>query len=266
MNKTWIYEQTERNVLQWDDSMETHYPESSQWLRNPDEYFVKLCKECNYLDAVKLINWSKFLEKNCKVMDMGCGGGWLSGYLSTFEPVGVIYALDSSKRFLTDLVPQMANKMGGSPEKIVTIQGLFTPLLFQNASLNVVVASSSLHHAESLEGVLKEARRVLKKNGFLFILNETPSPWLRFAWSLTKGFVKIMMKVIGRDYVSASPFISACGHLNNPYLGDKDYPLWYWKEAIRHAGFSIVEVVNTGLPTVKGRSGASLTHFVCKAT
>jgi ubiquinone/menaquinone biosynthesis C-methylase UbiE len=265
MNKTWIHEQTESNVLQWDGAMEKHYPESTKWLRNSDDYFVRLCQECNYLEAVKLIDWKSYLDKGSHILDMGCGGGWLTAYLSAFESVGTIYALDSSKRFLTDLVPHIVNKMGGRQEKIVTVQGLFTPLLFQGASLNLVVASSALHHAESLEGVLQEARRVLKKDGLLFILNETPSPYLRFLLACMLGFARIMKKLVIRNYESTSPSISACGYLNNPYLGDKSYPLWYWKEAISRAGFSIVEIVDTGLPTVKNTRGINLTHFICKA-
>lgn len=265
MNKTWIYEQTEFNVLQWDKSMETHYPESGKWLRNPDDYFVRLCQECNYLDAVKRIDWNSYLGKDAQVLDMGCGGGWLAAFLSTFESVGTLYALDSSRRFLSDLMPHVIKKMGGRPEKIVPIEGLFTPLLFEDGSLDVVAASSALHHADSLEGVLKEARRVLKKGGMLFILNESPRSWLRYVAWLTVAFARILKKVIACKYESASPAISACGFLYDPYLGDKSYPLWYWKEAIKRSGFSLIEVANTGLPTVKGSQGAALTHFVCKA-
>lgn len=266
MNKTWIYEQTEFNVLQWDNSLETHYPESGRWLRNPDDYFVRLCQECNYLDAVKLIDWNSYLDKNSQILDMGCGGGWLTGYLSKFESVSKIYALDSSRRFLSNLLPQVAKIMEGRPEKIEAIEGMFTPLLFQDASLNMVVASSALHHADSLEGVLKEARRVLKTDGLLFILNETPRPWFRYILSLTVAFAKIIKKVIARDYESTSPSISSCGFLYDPYLGDKSYPLWYWKEAIKRSGFSIIEIADTGLPTVKGKRGTGLTHFICKVS
>lgn len=266
MNKTWIYEQTEFNVLQWDNSLETHYPESGRWLRNPDDYFVRLCQECNYLDAVKLIDWNSYLDKNSQILDMGCGGGWLTGYLSKFESVSKIYALDSSRRFLSNLLPQVAKIMEGRPEKIEAIEGMFTPLLFQDASLNMVVASSALHHADSLEGVLKEARRVLKTDGLLFILNETPRPWFRYILSLTVAFAKIIKKVIARDYESTSPSISSCGFLYDPYLGDKSYPLWYWKEAIKRSGFSIIEIADTGLPTVKGKRSTGLTHFICKVS
>jgi SAM-dependent methyltransferase len=266
MHKTWIHEQTERNISQWDNVREIYYPNSSEHLRDPRKYVTKLCQECNYLDAVKLIDWQSYLDNGWQILDMGCGGGWLSGYLSTFEPVGTIYALDSSRYCISNLVIHVAKEMGGKPEKIVPIEGLFAPLLLQANSLNVVCASSALHHAENLENVLKEARRVLKKDGLLFILNETPRPWLRYALSLTLCFVKIMRKVIIRDYESASPSISACGYLYDPYLGDKSYPLWYWKEAIRRSGFSLVEVIDTGLPTIKGDRGAGLTHFICRAS
>jgi SAM-dependent methyltransferase len=265
MNKTWIYEQTEHNVLQWDGALETHYPESSSWLRNPDEYFARLCRECNYLDAVKKIDWNVYLKDGFQVLDMGCGGGWLTGYLSKFKSVSTIYALDSSRRFLTNFLPQVTRIMEGRPEKIEPIEGLFTPLLFQNASLDMVVASSAFHHADSLEGVLKEARRVLKADGLLFILNETPRPWFRYILRLAVAFAGIIKKMIVRDYESSSPSISSCGFLYDPHLGDKSYPLWYWKEAIRRSGFTIVEIADTGLTTVKGKPGATLTHFICKA-
>ncbi|MBK9161529.1 MAG: class I SAM-dependent methyltransferase [Nitrosomonadales bacterium] len=265
MNKTWIYEQTERNVLQWDGAMETHYPESGSWLRDPDAYFNRLCGDCNYLDAVKLIDWNAYLKNDSRILDVGCGGGWLAGYLSGFEAVSTIYALDSSRRFLSDLLPQVTRIMNGNAEKIETIEGMFTPLLFQDASLDMVVASSALHHADSLEGVLREIRRVLKKDGLLLILNETPRPWLRYVLSLAVAFARMIGKAIAREYERTSPSISSSGFLYDPLLGDKSYPSWYWQEAIRRSGFSLVEVVNTGLPTVKGDRGAGLTHFICRA-
>jgi len=266
MNKLWIHEQTAFNVRQWDNAKETYYPESSKYLRNPHEYVRLFCQECNNFEAAKLINWSKYLEKSSQILDIGCGGGWLAGYLSTFESVNTIYALDSCKRLLAELVPNVAKLMRGNPEKIIPIEGLFTPLLLKDGSLDAVIAASSLHHADNLENVLTEIRRALKKGGVLFIINETPRSGLRYLLSITWAFAKIVKKVVVRNYESSSPFISASGYLYDPYLGDKSYPLWYWKEALRRSGFSIIEVMNTGLPTVKGKRGASLTHFICKAT
>lgn len=264
MHKSWIYEQTEFNVNQWDYAMEKHYPETGKWLRNPDDYFVRVCQECNYLNAVELIDWNKYINNNCQILDMGCGGGWLSGFLTRFENTKLIYAMDSSKRFLTELVPQVVTKMNGNLEKIVTIQGLFTPLLYEDASMDVVVASSAFHHAESLEVVLKEVRRVLKKNGVLIILNETPRSWLRYIISIFLALIKILKKSIMKNYTSISPAVSSSGYLYDPFLGDRSYPLWYWKDAIKCSKFSIEEIIDTKMSTVKGLPGISLKHIICK--
>lgn len=266
MNETWIYKQTELNVLQWDNAMEKHYPEVSEWIHNSNKYYVKLCEECNYLDSVKLIDWPFYLgESHFKVLDMGCGGGWLTGFLSEFESIHSIYALDSSKYFLSHLLPEVIEKMNGKIDKVIPIEGLFTPILFEDHSLDVVVASSALHHADSLEVVLKEAKRVIKKDGLLFILNETPDSWMHHIARVSWYFIRILKKTIFCNYVSVSPSLSASGLLYDPYLGDKSYPLWYWKDAIRSSGFSIEDIVRTKLSTVKGLKGPELVHFVCRA-
>jgi ubiquinone/menaquinone biosynthesis C-methylase UbiE len=264
MNEKWIYSQTEQNVQQWDNTMEHYYPESSVWLRDSKKYYERLCEQCNYLDAVKLINIEMYMQTNSRVLDMACGGGWLTGYLANFDKVEVVYAMDSSMHFLDNILPEIVNIMGPHKEKVKTIQGLFTPLLLEDESMDVVVASSALHHAENLESVLYEVRRVLKPNGVLLILNETPNSYLRFVLAATFSFMKIFYKILLKNYVKISPSISASGYLNNPYLGDKSYPLWYWKEAIIRAGFRIQDIVNTNLPTVKNTKSMGLTHFVCK--
>jgi ubiquinone/menaquinone biosynthesis C-methylase UbiE len=266
MNKNWIHEQTELNISQFDKAMEASSPESRTYLYDPKAYFERIAEQCNYLDAIKLVAWSSYLGKDCSVLDLGCGGGWLTGHLSTFEFVNTIYALDSSKHFLLDMMPKIVVLMDGKSEKIIPIEGLFTPLLFEDDSLDAVVASSVLHHADSLEGMLKEIKRVLKKDGMLFVLNETPSWGIRYTLSITKAFIKIFTDALFSNYKSISPSISSCGYLYDPTLGDRVYPLWYWKEAIKHSGFSIVENIDSGLPTVKNKKGLSLVHFVCRAT
>jgi SAM-dependent methyltransferase len=266
MNKNWIFEQTELNISQFDKAMEESCPESRTYIHDPNAYLVRIAVQCNYFDAIKKIDWASYFGKDCLVLDLGCGGGWLSGHLSTFESVDTIYALDSSKYFLLDMMPKIITLMEGRPEKIASIEGLFVPLLFEDDMLDAVVASSVLHHADNLEGVLKEIKRVLKKDGLLFILNETPSSGIRHILSVTKAFIKIFVNNLFRNYKTTSGSISSSGYLYDPYLGDRDYPLWYWKEAIGRSGFTIIEDVDTGLPTVKDTKGRSLVHFVCRAT
>ena len=118
MEQKWIVKQTEINVAQWDNVMETFYPESKLYLRDPNEYVKRLCIECNYLDAVKVLDWNKLLKTESVILDLACGGGWLSAYLSSFNQVKTIYALDSSKRFLSELLYPTTKILNGNPHTI----------------------------------------------------------------------------------------------------------------------------------------------------
>lgn len=264
MNISWIHEQAERNVSQFDKSMELACPDARIFLQDPKVYLSRMTEQCNYFEAVKHIDWASCLGKACTVLDLGCGGGWLTGYLSKFDSVNKVYALDSSKYFLFDMMPKVIALMNGREEKIIPIEGLFSPLMFGDGMLDVVVASSVLHHADSLETVLREIRRVLKSDGVLVILNETPSSGARHVFSLTKAFFRIVSNVSLRRYQSVSASVSACGYLYDPLLGDRDYPQWYWEKAIGRSGFIIAQTLNSGMPTLKAKKGRSLIHFICQ--
>jgi SAM-dependent methyltransferase len=244
--------------------MDNNHSDAVSFLQNPEDYYSRVCVECNYLDAVREVNWDTYLSTDSTVLDLGSGAGWLTGYLSNFDQVSMIYSLDSSKYFLHRMMPDILRIMKGKKEKIIPVEALFSPLLLEDNSLDMVVASSVLHHADNLENLLKEINRVLKKDGHLIILNETPPSALRYLYSITKAFFKIFGNMLMLRYKSTSPTISSSGYLYDPLLGDRDYPLWYWKASIKHAGFSISETIDTGLTTVKGLKGRNLTHLICR--
>jgi SAM-dependent methyltransferase len=234
-------------------------------LQNAKAYLNTVGHVCSYVDAAKKIDWVRLLPRDADVLDLGCGGGWLTAMLSRVDSVKTVYALDSSQHFLHKLLPQVMTLMQGNSEKVVTLEAMFQPLLFEDGHLDAIVASSALHHAENLELVLKESRRALKPGGLLFILNETPRPGWRFLVSAFAASTRILRNLAVRRYMSRSPAISSSGYLYDPDLGDRDYPLWYWEEAVKRAGFVIEDVLNTGMPTVKGSKGRPLIHFVCRA-
>lgn len=265
MNEKWIYEQTDLNVAQFDKAMELHYPESAIYINDPQKHIDRLCVECNYLVAVKMVDWPRYLTKHSSILDVGCGGGWLTAYLTRSELVNTIYALDSSKHYLYKIMPRVVELMKGAWGKVITIEGFFTPLLIQDGLLDSVVASSALHHADNLEAVLKEIRRVLKKDGVLFILNETPLSAGSYIWTVVKWLIKLVPKLLFRTYRPSSPSLSVSSFLYDEKLGDRIYPLWFWLEAIKRSGFVLLEIMDTGLPTVKNTKGPPLTHFICKA-
>jgi ubiquinone/menaquinone biosynthesis C-methylase UbiE len=162
------------------------------------------------------------------------------------------------------MMPKILKKMAADEKKIIPIEGLFTPILFDDESIDMVVASSALHHAENLELVLKEIRRVLKKDGSLIVLNETPDSAMRHFLRVTKACLSILKNLLFRNYFSISAAVSSSGFLYDPHLGDRAYPVWYWKKALKLSGFNEVEKVDSGMPTVKKSKGPSLVHFICK--
>ncbi len=264
---TWLDDQLQRGVAQFDEDIINYYPDKRDgaYLADAEAYLERIGGFCNYIQATELVAWDSIIPAHARVLDLGCGGGWLAAILSRRASVDMVFALDSSRFFLQKMLPDVFRRCNAQAEKLTTIHGLLYPLLFQDAYLDLVVASSALHHAESMEAALKEIRRTLRKNGVLVVLNETPAVGWRHLLSVSVAFVRIFRNLCTQRYMPSSPAISSSGYLYDPKLGDRDYPRWYWEKAIRASGFVIESVMDTGLPTVKGRKGRSLIHFVCRA-
>jgi len=263
----WVPRQIELNISRFDKAMEEHHPESRGYLHDPVAYYSRIVEQTNYLDAVRLLDWNKYLEKDCTVLDLGGGTGWLSAYMSNFEAVSRIYLVDSSRHFLLSMMPGIVKLMDGKAEKIVPIEGLFSPLLFEDKSLDAVVLSSALHHADNMEHLLIETRRVLKDEGVLMVLNETPVSYWRYFIFIMRQSLRIMSDTLCRQYKSVSASVSSSGFLYDPFLQDRYYPLWYWTAALGRAGFRLDGLIDTGMRTLKGsRKGINLKHFVCRKT
>jgi SAM-dependent methyltransferase len=263
-HQDWIFNQTKENVEQWDNILVKYYPEAELWMSNPNLYLNRLTVECNYLNSVKGLKWDSFLKDNSVVLDVACGGGWLSAFLSRLNLVNKIYAIDSSNNYLSNFLPAISDLMGGDMKKITTIQGLFTPILMDSDSVDVIVISSAAHHANNLSDLLDEFHRVLKKDGYLLILNETPTSNFRFLLSFSKAFLKMFSNILFQKFKRTSASISASGFKYDPILGDIDYPLWYWRKSIIDSKFQLLEIVNSGLTTVVDKPGRYLKHLICK--
>lgn len=261
---SWILQQQAIGISQFDREMSKAHPDLTGYLTNATDYVRTIGSDCNYLQATEMLDWNTYLTGNMHILDLGCGGGWLSANLSKYSAVEKIYALDSSKHFLEKLLPNVIKVMGGDAQKIEAVEAFFTPLLFEDSSLDLVAASSSVHHAENLEYLFSEIARVLKPNGRLILLNETPRGGFRYLISAIMASLRILKNIASKKYYSASPALSSTCFLYDPKLGDRDYPMWYWGKALDTSGFVIEEILNTDLPTIKDGKGRSLIHFICK--
>jgi len=264
MTTNWLPQQVLINTNQWDKSLTLFYPEAKVWMNDPLSYLNRLTVECNYLNSAKKIDWSKLLSENSLVLDVGCGGGWLSAYLSCHTDVGKIYAIDSSSNYLENYLPSVVSLLHGDISKIETVQALFTPILLDDKSVDLIVASAAIHHADSVQAVLEEFNRVLKPSAHLVILNEAFTNNYRFIYQSFRTFASILFHNIRNNYKQFAQKMFIGGFLYDPYLGDNAYSEWYWRKAIDASGFDLIELMNTQLPTVINSAGSPLRNFICK--
>ena len=116
------------------------------------------------LPKIKLIQEHVPLEKNTRLLDVGCGNGFFSHYFSQFyDTIGVDFSSKMlgrnpiSQKFLME-----ANR-----------------LAFQDFAFDVVFCHALLHHVEDLDRVLQEMRRVSRKYVVVMEPNRNnPLMWL----------------------------------------------------------------------------------------
>jgi SAM-dependent methyltransferase len=264
----WIAVQADSEASSWESAIARFYPEYAAIWSDPAEQVRALTTEWNFLDALEFIPWRPLIAgKRCRVLDLGAGTGWLSAYLSRFDEVEQIDALDSSRVNLEVMLPGVVALMGGVAAKIRPVRALFTPLLVQDGSYDLIVASSALHHAPRLDDVLRECRRVLKPSGTMVLLNETPLGTPRYLYKMVRTGIDLAARSLKGAYEALSPSISISGILYDPYLGDTVYSFSQWRSAFEQAGWSHI-IIRTGLSSYKRRMKrpARLTHFVLRKT
>lgn len=262
----WTIEQARIAAGDWMSVITKFYPQYIPMWADPQEHYRALLEEWNYLDAVKVVDWVGIFNRCSpnKILDLGAGTGWLSAFLSTFAAVKTVDTLDIS-RGLLNLIPEIALAMNGDLGKIRPILGAFYPLLAEDATYDMIVVSSALHHAPNLYSALYECNRVLKNGGVLLILNETPDTSLQYCWKFLKFVISAALHVITGNYPENSSAVSKSGILVDPYLGDHAYSYSQWRQALDKTGFSMHIMKTTFFPSkTEKRQARKLFHFICE--
>jgi ubiquinone/menaquinone biosynthesis C-methylase UbiE len=244
----------------WGQAIQTHYPDSVKDWRDPATHLAMM--NLTFLGAVKKLDWSQFLVHNATTaLDVGAGTGWLSAFLSKFDCVERVDALDSDRDNLQLMLPQITELLGGIRSKIRMCLGLMDPLPFPDGSYDVITASSSIHHATNLFSVLAGLRRVLKRDGVLLLLNETPRPFDEYLNYSLLMMCRILERVRRRSSTEFQESLSANGILYDPKLGDTAFAFYQYANALTDAGFRW-GIVRSGVYT----GPLELVHFVCTRT
>ncbi len=105
------------------------------------------------------------LTKSQTVLDIGCGDGALSYLISKIKG-GRIFGVDPSQEAVR--IAKRKFKEAGL-ENFFFKKGSGYKLPFKNQSFNFVILADVIEHVLYPQKILKEAKRVLKKNGFLIV-------------------------------------------------------------------------------------------------
>lgn len=139
------------------------------------------------------------IEKNDKLLDLGCGDGL---NISVLKSMGIknVVGLDMSKNLI-----KIAKR--NNPD-IKFFVGLMENLPFENETFSVILVDSVFHHIMDYPNNIKEIRRVLKHGGLLCFIEPHQS---------------VLRRLL--DFVSTQKFVKLIPVLNERsigYLGEKN--------------------------------------------
>jgi ubiquinone/menaquinone biosynthesis C-methylase UbiE len=111
------------------------------------------------------------IHNDQKVADIGSGPGWLSIPLAKYVYAGTCYAIDVQEEMLAHVKTQAEAARLGNVETIVSKENSI-PL--DDESLDGVALSNVLNEANRPKALIKEAARLLKKSGWISIVEWLP--------------------------------------------------------------------------------------------
>jgi len=197
-----------------------------EWEKNAD-FWIKIIRKG--LDPYRLkITNKAILEllkggKNLRVLDAGCGEGYLSRFLAKLGHK--VWAID----FCPELI-KAAEKL--EKKKLLEIKYLledFRETHFPNSFFDVVLSHQTINEVENPKKALKEFHRILKKRGRLILL------FLHPCFEVDPKFYFHKLK-IKKPYYLVSRIKSPSSYF---YL---HLPLSEWTELLNKAGFLIKRV------------------------
>ncbi|MBA31077.1 MAG: hypothetical protein CL748_00900 [Chloroflexi bacterium] len=107
-----------------------------------------------------------------KVADIGSGPGWLSIPLAKYLYMGKCIAVDIQNEMLKKVKSQAKKYKLGNVETILSKENI-VPI--DNDSVEGVVFSDILNESTDIDKILKEGIRILKKSGWLCVVEWLPS-------------------------------------------------------------------------------------------
>ena len=110
-----------------------------------------------------------YLGGNPRLLDLACGPGWAVRYAATLaDRRGEFYGVDLSSKMI-----DVARRNSANYTNVHFRRSRVEDLPFDSDFFDFVISSNAFHHFSNPEKALREARRVLKSGGRIYILDTT---------------------------------------------------------------------------------------------
>lgn len=152
---------------------------SKLWYQVPADYYEQSTKN-NILQwfwhSQKVDNFKRLVDKSHfnNILDVGCASGFMANKVSQIFPDSQITAIDVYQ-------PTISYGKKHYPH-IKFLVGDAHQLPFRGNSFDLVICYETVEHVEKPEQVLKEIKRVMKKNGRAIIAMDSGNLLFRLVW------------------------------------------------------------------------------------
>ena len=137
----------------------------------------------------KAYNETLPLKGNERILDLCCANGKGTRIISELIPNGMVYGIDLNPAMIA-----FATKNNSAHNNVRFRIGDCSAIPFDTNSFDIVTATLALHELPThlLKTVLPEIKRVLKKNGYLFVFDfsipQNPSLYLQLIYYIMRLF------------------------------------------------------------------------------
>ncbi|THV53871.1 hypothetical protein BGAL_0040g00330 [Botrytis galanthina] len=177
---------------------------------------------------------------NIQILDIGCGPGNLTEYISSLLPDGEVIGIDPSSSRIA-----LALSTYGDHPNLEFYEGIAEDLArFGDESFDVVFMNSTFHWVGDQEGALRECLRVLKKGGKLGV-------------SGGSGDLEALHEKIKREVLGREPYVRFVEEESGPrFLKKREM-----EEMLGKAGFENWEIATNEIVKV-ARDGTEMVRWL----
>jgi 2-polyprenyl-3-methyl-5-hydroxy-6-metoxy-1,4-benzoquinol methylase len=260
-----IHSMDNRKEIKYREKIQPH----ENTFKNPENWIKAMRKEKYEIPILLKENVAEF---NGRILEIGAGSCWLSSVLSKFPKVQEVYALDFSRRILTEIAPRVMDHLKADASKIVRVRGSFYDLRRLGKQFDFVVCDETLHHADYPIILLKQICKVLSEDGLLISIREPIAPKLpilKFVGKRIFGFREKRLGVTENNYTlnewhklfRLSGFAMTCYtlHPTSENLSINSFPLMH---NLFSCAFKIVFGVNSNLVAFVAKGCRKTTNLI----